>query len=74
MKTGHVNLAAGALSLLCSIIWAALSGDVGAVICFGASICWIAVGFIQIATSDDTEARPVTRIALRFFRIVTDWI
>jgi hypothetical protein len=74
MKTGHVNIAAGALSLLCSVVWALLSGDLGAVICTVVSFCWIAVGFYQIATADDTEPRPAGRIARRFFRIVTDWI
>ena len=74
MKTGHVNIAAGTLALLCSVAWALLSGDLGAVICTVVSVCWIAVGFYQIATSDNTEPRPAGRIARRFFRIVTDWI
>lgn len=74
MKTGHVNIAAGALALLCSVVWAVLSGGLGAVICTIVSVCWVAVGFFQIATSDDTAPRPASRIARRFFRIVTDWI
>jgi hypothetical protein len=51
-----------------------LSGDLGAVLCVIASVCWIAVGFFQIATSDNAEPHPAGRIARRFFRIVTDWI
>lgn len=74
MKTGHVNIAAGALALLCSVVWALLSGDLEALICAIASVCWMAVGFYQIATSDDTAARPFGRIARRFVRIVGDWI
>jgi hypothetical protein len=74
MKTGHVNLLAGALSLLCSLVWVLLTGHAGAALWFVASLAWIAGGFYQIATSDEAETRPVSRIARRFLRIVGDWI
>jgi hypothetical protein len=74
MKTGHINLAVGVLSLACAVVYALVFDYVFAVIWMGVSVCWMIVGLFQIATSDDTEPHPLRRIARRFFRTIVDWI